>query len=362
MGRPFPPPWRFVVEDWLALPVFWHTMAWRSLASYQPKSCVNPGPIRWSSMPWTCGAAVVLAWGLASSCRWAPPEFDLVVRGGLVLDGTGSPAMRTDVGVKGDRVAALGDLGERTAAATIDASGRVVAPGFIDTQGQSGRLLLEDGAGASHILQGITSEVIGEASTPALWVAESADLPLLNRLGMRFDWSGVGGFLERLSSRGITVNVGTLAPLNQLRVDVIGTTQRAARPAELEEMRRRLDLAMREGAFGLSSALIYPPGSYASTEEIVTLARTAAVHGGRYVTHVRGEGDRLERALDEAIAVADQASIPVVIYHLKIATRAKWKSMPAIVARIERARARTRRLGDGLPVPRRRHESRSLAA
>ena len=223
-------------------------------------------------------------------------------------------------------------------------TGRVVAPGFIDTQGQSGRLLLEDGAGASHILQGITSEVIGESSTPALWMPESADLTLLTRLGMSFDWSGVDGFLDRLASRGITVNVGSLAPLNQLRVDVVGTTQRAARPEELEEMRRRLDKAMREGAFGLSSALIYPPGSYASTEEIIALARTAAIHGGRYVTHVRGEGDRIESAIDEALRVARDADIPVVIYHLKIATRSRWKTMPAIVARIAQARA------DGLDV------------
>ena len=280
----------------------------------------------------------MLAVALLSSCQTTPPEFDLIVRGGMVLDGTGSPAMRADVGVQGDRITVIGDLDLRTAATTLDATGRVVAPGFIDTQGQSGRLLLEDGAGASHILQGITSEIIGESSTPALWVPASADVQFLNRLGISFDWSGVGGFLSRLASRGITVNVGSLAPLNQLRVDVIGTTRRAARPEELEEMRRRLDNAMREGAFGLSSALIYPPGSYASTEEIVALARTAAIHGGRYVTHVRGEGDRIESAIDEAVHVGREADIPVVIYHLKVATRSRWKTMPAIVARIAQAR------------------------
>ncbi len=273
-------------------------------------------------------------------CRGAPPEFDLVVRNGMVIDGTGTPAMRADVGVRGDRIVAIGDLAARSALTSIDAAGRVVAPGFIDTQGQSGRTLLEDGAGASHILQGITSEVIGEASTPALWLPGSADLEFLTRLGIRFDWSGVDGFLDRLASRGITVNVGTLAPLNQLRVDVVGTAQRAVRPEELDQMRQRLDTAMREGALGLSSALIYPPGSYASTGEIVALARVAARHGGRYVTHVRGEGDRIETAIDEAIRVAEEADIPVVIYHLKVATRARWKSMPAIVDRIARARER----------------------
>ena len=285
-------------------------------------------------------AWVLAAIALVAACRAEPPDFDLVLRNGLVLDGTGTPAVRRDVGVKGDRIAAVGDLRERTAATDIDVAGRVVAPGFIDTQGQSGRVLLEDGAGASHILQGITSEIIGEASTPALWLPESADLTLLTRLGISFDWSGVGGFLDRLASRGVTVNVGSLAPLNQLRVDVIGMARRDARPEELDEMRRRLDLAMRQGAFGLSSALIYPPGSYATTDEIVALAKTAASRGGRYVTHVRGESDRLDSAIDEAIEVAERAGIPVVIYHLKIATRTRWKTMAHVVRRIERARAR----------------------
>ncbi|HTU98994.1 MAG TPA: amidohydrolase family protein, partial [Luteitalea sp.] len=235
---------------------------------------------------------------------------------------------------------AVGDLQGRAAGTELDVTGQLVTPGFIDTQGQSGRTLLEDGAGASHILQGITSEVIGEASTPALWMPGSADLELLTRLGVSFDWSGPAGFLRRLSERGITVNVGSLAPLNQLRADVVGMAQRPARPEELDLMRARLDKAMREGALGLSSALIYPPGSYAPTDEIVALARTAAAYGGRYVTHVRGEGDRLDAALDEAIAIGEQADIPVVIYHLKIATRTRWQTMPAVAARIAAARAR----------------------
>lgn len=310
---------------------------WRECALATFGTQVPPAGLR--CLGWRMAVAAVLGVFL-TGCRSAPPEFDLLIQGGQVVDGTGAPARRSDVAVNGDRIVAVGDLSGRTASEVIDATGRVVSPGFIDTQGQSGRTLLEDGTGASHILQGITSEVIGEASTPALWQAGSADMTLLTRLGMPFDWMGVDGFLKRLAGRGITVNVGTLAPLNQLRVDVIGTAQRAARPEELEEMRRRLDAAMRQGAFGLSSALIYPPGSYADTDEIVALAQTAAVHGGRYVSHVRGEGDRLEAALDEAITIAERASIPVVVYHLKIATRSKWKTMPAIVSRIEQARAR----------------------
>lgn len=268
------------------------------------------------------------------------PQFDALLVGGLVLDGTGSPARRADVAIEGDRIAAIGDLGDRTARTRIEVVGQVVAPGFIDTQGQSARTLLEDGSGASHILQGITSEIVGEASTPALWMPESADRELLDRLGVRFDWTGFAGFLRKLATRGITVNIGSLAPLNQLRADVVGMAQRAAHPEELQMMQQRLDRAMQDGAFGLSSALIYPPGSYASTEEIVALARTAAGHGGRYVSHVRGESDRIESAIDEAMAIGESARIPVVIYHLKVATRTRWGSMPAIVQRIEAARRR----------------------
>ncbi len=350
---PSPLRWGFVGGDWQALPVFWHSMSDHSCSSGTPVRAPMVGCLATSRRrsasprrPWVrlragaAGAAVAAAAVLAASCRPAPAEFDVLLRGGDVLDGTGAPARRVDVAVTGDRIAAIGDLAGRTADTVLDVAGLVVSPGFIDTQGQSGRTLLEDGAGASHILQGITSEVIGEASTPALWVPGSADVELLTRLGVSFDWSGPAGFLRRLTERGTTVNVGSLAPLNQLRADVIGMARRPARPEELEMMRRRLDVAMREGAFGLSSALIYPPGSYSDTEEIVTLARTAAAHGGRYVTHVRGEGDRLDAALDEAITIAEQADIPVVVYHLKIATRARWKTMGAVVTRIEQARRR----------------------
>lgn len=304
--------------------------------------CLCPGSLPFPGCHVSRLRAVAVVALLLGACGGTPPPpaFDLVVRGGTLLDGTGAPAVRADVGVKGDRIVAVGDLASRGAHETIDATGLTVAPGFIDTQGQSGRLLLEDGAGASHILQGITSEIIGEGSTPALWDAESADHDFLTRLGLTVDWTGVDGFLNRLASRGITINVGTLAPLNQLRADVVGMADRPATPDEMAEMQQRLERAMREGAFGLSSALIYPPGSYASTDEIVTLARTAASHGGRYVSHIRGEGDRLDTALDEAIAIGERASIPVVVFHLKIATKTKWKTMPAVVARIERSRAR----------------------
>ena len=304
------------------------------------RPCSGPLPFAGRSVALAAIAGLALLSSVCGGTPPPPPEFDLVVRGGDLLDGTGTPAVRADVGVKGDRIVAVGDLTGRAGVETIDATGLTVAPGFIDTQGQSGRLLLEDGAGASHIFQGITSEIIGEGSTPALWDAESADEEFVTRLGLTVDWTGVDGFLERLAARGITVNVGTLAPLNQLRADVVGMADRPATADEMAEMQARLDRAMRDGAFGLSSALIYPPGSYASTDEIVTLAKTAAAHGGRYVSHIRGESDRLDTALDEAITIGERAAIPVVVFHLKIATRAKWKTMPAVVARIEQARAR----------------------
>lgn len=273
---------------------------------------------------------LALACVAAAACASAPPEFDLVVRGGQVLDGTGEEARRADVGIKGDRIAAIGDLSARRAGETIDAAGRVVAPGFIDTQGQSGTTLLADGNGESHIRQGITSEIVGEGSSPAFWTERTADLETLGRFGIRFDWTTVGGYFDRLEERGTSINVGTLVPATMVRREIVGLDDRPPGADELREMEAFVDRAMRAGAFGLSSALIYPPGSYADTGELVALARVAARHKGVYVSHVRGESFRVREAVDEAIRIGREAGLPVVIFHLKVAARQQWGTMGAI--------------------------------
>ena len=201
---------------------------------------------------------------LAAGCEQNARRYDLIVRGGEVLDGTGQPARRADVGVTGDRITAIGDLASAQAARVIDATGLVVAPGFIDVQGQSGTTLLADGNAESHIRQGITSEIIGEGGSPAFWTADdTADLESLAPFGITVDWTGFSGYFDRLRRSGTTVNVGTFVPATMVRRNIIGVDNRPPTADELARMEAMVDQAMRDGAFGLSSALIYVPGSFA---------------------------------------------------------------------------------------------------
>lgn len=278
---------------------------------------------------------VVLATG--SACAPAPAPLDLIVRGGTVYDGVSTSPTHADVGISGDRIVAIGDLSARTRRQEVDARGLVVAPGFIDVQGQSGITLLVDGAGESHVRQGITTEIIGEDSSPAFWTERTADPESLRRYGIDFDWSGPEGYFGVLRRRGIALNLGTLVPATMVRREVIGLEHRDPTADELTQMQVLVERAMRDGAFGLSSALIYPPGSFAKTPELVALARVAARHGGLYATHVRGESFNLMNALDEAIAIGREAAIPVTIFHLKLAARANWGRMPEVIGKLRAA-------------------------
>ncbi|MEY4093840.1 MAG: hypothetical protein RLZZ53_1039 [Acidobacteriota bacterium] len=274
------------------------------------------------------------------ACAPSPAlRFDLIVRGGQVLDGTGQPPQRVDVGVIGDRITRLGDLSGATAGREIDATGRIVAPGFIDVQGQSGTTLLADGNGESHLRQGITSEIIGEGGSPAFWTPGADDADGLAPYGLTFDWKGFGGYFEKLRSRGTTINLGTFVPATAVRRTVIGLDNRAPTPDELARMEGIVDQGMKDGAFGLSSALIYVPGTFAKTDELVALAKVAARHKGIYISHVRGESFNLFNAIDEAIGIGRDAQLPVVIYHLKVGAKANWGRMGEAVSAINRANA-----------------------
>jgi N-acyl-D-amino-acid deacylase len=286
-------------------------------------------------------ALLALLLGAASLVACAPPaqRLDLIVRGGQVVDGTGGVAQRLDVGVIGDRIVRLGDLSGEVAGSVIDATGRVVAPGFIDVQGQSGTTLLADGNGESHLRQGITSEIIGEGSSPAFWVQGVDDGEGLAPFGLTFDWNGFAGYFEKLRSRGTTINMGTFVPATAVRRAVIGLDNRAPTPDELSRMEAIVDQGMKDGAFGLSSALIYVPGTFAKTEELVALAKVAAKHKGIYISHIRGESFNLFNALDEAIGIGREAGLPVVIYHLKVGAKANWGRMADAVTAINRANA-----------------------
>lgn len=286
-------------------------------------------------LPVVAGLCLALPW----ACTPAPDRYDLIVRGGDVHVGDGGPSRREDVGIRGDRIVAMGDLSAAQGGRVIDATGLTVAPGFIDVQGQSGTTLLTDGNGESHLRQGITTEIIGEGGSPAFWTKESADADALRVFDMAYDWTGFGGYFERLRQRGTTINLGTFVPATTVRREVIGLDNRAPTPEELSRMEAMVDQAMQDGAFGLSSALIYVPGTFAQTSELVALARVAAKHNGIYITHIRGESFNLFNALDEAIAIGREAALPVVVFHLKVAAKANWGRMNEALAKLEQANA-----------------------
>jgi N-acyl-D-aspartate/D-glutamate deacylase len=281
--------------------------------------------------------AVVVSVSLVATVACAPP-YDLVIRNGDLVDGTGAPARRADVAVKGDRIVAVGTV-SGSARRTIDATGRVVAPGFIDVQGQSGVTLLVDGNGESHIRQGITTEIIGEGSTPGLWTPDTLDRVTLDRYHLQYDWSGFDGYLHTLQKRGTSINLGSFAPVAAIREQILGMQNRTPTPDELKREQDILERAMQQGAFGFATALIYPPASYTNTDELIALARVASKYGGVYISHVRGESFRVKEAIGEAIEIGRQAGLPVVVYHLKIGAKANWGRMDEIRAEIEDARA-----------------------
>jgi dihydroorotase/N-acyl-D-amino-acid deacylase len=281
---------------------------------------------------------------IAIGLEFGPPPpaatFDLVFAGGRVLDGTGAPWFRADVGIAGDRIAAVGDLARAAAKRRIDATGLVVAPGFIDMLGQSEYNVLVDNRAASKITQGITTEITGEGSSIAplnsRMIADRKET--WNRYGVTPDWTTLAGYWKAFERARPAINLGTFVGAGGLRDLVVGKEDRAATPPELAAMEAAVARAMEEGAFGLSTSLAYVPDRFASTEEIVALAKVAARYGGTYITHQRDEGDGIDASLDEVFRIAREARIPAQIYHLKTAGKRNWGRMPSVLRRIEQAR------------------------
>ena len=288
--------------------------------------------IRWLGIVLQCWVLPTLA---------VAADYDLILANGRVVDGTGAPWFRADVGIRGDRIVAIGPLEKATTTRRIDVSGRFVAPGFIDMLGQSETYALVDNRVESKIRQGITTEVTGEGSSVApyneTWLAE--DRPWLEKYKLTIDWKDLDGYWRRLRQARPALNIATFVGAAQVRGVVVGLGEVAPDGAQLGRMQAEVETAMKQGALGVSSALIYPPGSYAKTPELVALARTAARYGGVYASHIRGEDDLVLQALEEAISIGRQAQVPVEIWHLKVALRANWGRMKEVVARIERARA-----------------------
>ena len=268
-------------------------------------------------------------------------EFDVLIRNGHIIDGTGSPWYAGDIGIRDGHIAAIGDLTHAQAKETIDAAGRVVAPGFIDMLGQSEITILVDPHVPSKIFQGITTEITGEGDS----VAPQTDATLkdahteFQHYGITPDWRTFTQYFARLQRQGMGINLGTYVGATQVRRYVIGDADQKATSAQLEKMQGLVAEAMREGAMGLSSALQYPPAPYASTEELIALARVSAQYGGIYATHMRNEGDGEMAALAETARIAREANIPVEIFHLKTAGKPNWGKMPQVVGFIDKARS-----------------------
>jgi N-acyl-D-amino-acid deacylase len=286
-------------------------------------------------------AALVSSAGGADRAAPGSAPFDLIIAHGHVIDGTGAPWYAADVGIRSGRIAAIGRLDQAPAKRRIDAAGRVVAPGFIDMLGQSELPLLVDPKVPSKVFQGITTEITGEGES----VAPMNDAIARDRAkafehyGIKRDWTDFAGYFARLERQGIGINIASYVGATTVREMVIGYGDRAATPAELEQMQGIVAQAMRQGAVGVSSALEYAPAPYASTEELIALASTAAQYGGIYATHMRSEQEAIMTAIEETIRIGRDAHVPVEIWHLKAGGVKNFGLMPEIVARIERARA-----------------------
>lgn len=272
-----------------------------------------------------------------------PPSFDVIVEGGRIVDGTGAPWFIGDVGITDGRITALGQLDGAHAGQRIDARGLVVAPGFIDMLGQSEFSILVDGRAASKIMQGITTEVTGEGASIApvndrMMKAASASY---RQFGIEQDFHTLAEYFHRVETRSRpAINIATFVGSGGVRDYVIGREDRPATPDELEAMKKLVAEAMEDGALGLSSSLQYVPGRFASTEELIELAKVAAEHGGIYITHQRSESNLIFESLDEVFTIAERAGIPAEVWHLKTAYKVNWGKMPEVLARFEEARAR----------------------
>jgi dihydroorotase/N-acyl-D-amino-acid deacylase len=276
-----------------------------------------------------------------TSLHAASAPYDLIIRNGHIIDGTGSPWYSGDIGIRDGRIAAIGFLGTATARRTIDAHGMVVAPGFIDMLGQSEITILVNPHLPSKIFQGITSELTGEggSAAPLNDAIIQADRVSYEHYKITPDWRTLRQYFARLEKQGMGINLGTYVGATQVRRMVLGDDNVQPTPAQLEQMKALVRDAMRDGAVGVSTSLQYAPAPYASTEELIALASEASKFGGIYATHMRSEGSAITAAIDEAVRIGREAHIPVEIWHLKAAGKPQWGWMPQIVAQIEKARA-----------------------
>jgi dihydroorotase/N-acyl-D-amino-acid deacylase len=270
------------------------------------------------------------------------PRYDFIISGARVVDGTGAPWFVADIGIVGDRIAAIGDLSKASAAKRVNATNLVVSPGFIDVQGQSEFNILVDNRAASKITQGVTTEITGEGSSiaPVNDRMRKEGEAAAKKYGVNLDWYSLADYFHHFERTKSAINLGTFVGAGGVRNYVVGSNNRPATPSELDQMRQLVAQAMQQGAFGISTALEYVPDIFASTDEIVELANVARQYNGVYFTHQRSESDQIFPSLDEVFAISQLAHISTTIWHLKAAYNENWGKMSEVLRRIEAARAR----------------------
>lgn len=279
---------------------------------------------------------------LAQAVKPTGSHYDVLIRNGLIYDGSGKPPVRGDVGIRGDRVVAVGNLSQATAATQIDAQGKAVAPGFVNVLSHTGIELLHDGHSMSDLKQGVTTEVFGEIS----WGPVNTDAMreqvnmALKPYNLTCDWTTLAGFMTKLEQKGITPNIASYLGAGQVRESILGEADVKPTPAQLNQMRAIVRKAMAEGALGITTALIYPPNSFADTDELIALCREAGRYGGRYIAHIRSEGDRLNEGVAELIRIGQSAQVPVELYHFKASGQRNWPRMEAAISLINEARTK----------------------
>lgn len=269
-----------------------------------------------------------------------PTDFDVIIRGGTIYDGTGGAPVKADVGIKGDRIAAIGNLSSARARNIVDARGMAVAPGFINMLSWSTESLLVDGRSQSELRQGVTTQIMGEGWSMGPLNERMKEETIKGQGDIKYDieWTTLAEYLKHLEQRGVSQNVASFIGATTLREYVIGLEDKPPTPAQLAEMRALVRREMEDGALGIGSSLIYAPAFYAQTEELIELCKEAAKYQGKYITHMRSEGNKLVEGVEEVLRISREANIPVEIYHLKAAGQSNWNKMARVIEMINDAR------------------------
>jgi len=290
---------------------------------------------------WLSAFLTIVVSMFASQPSPSTPEgnFDVIIRNGTVYDGTGAEPRQADVAIRGDQIAGVGDFKSAKANTVIDAKGLAVAPGFINMLSWSTESLIQDGRSQSEIRQGVTTEIMGEGESMGPVNDRVREHLLRDQTDIKYDitWNTLAEYLQSLEKRGVSCNVASFIGATTIREYVIGFEDKQPTPEQLDEMRELVRKEMEAGALGIGTSLIYPPAFYAKTEELIELCKVAAKYQGKYISHMRSEGNQLFEALDELLRIARAANIPSELYHIKAAGKKNWPKADELLARIERA-------------------------